>query len=59
VIRLNRDTMYFVGQRFVFNSTPAVTVTLTDNGKRFMSMQVISRGHYVPAVVLHRRRGTR
>jgi hypothetical protein len=48
VIRLNRDTMYS-SAAFDLDAGP-VTVTLPDAGKRFMSMQVISEDHYVPAV---------
>jgi hypothetical protein len=48
VVRLNRDTMYSSGV-FDLDAGP-VTVTLPDPGKRFMSMQVISEDHYVPAV---------
>lgn len=49
VIRLNRDTLYSSG---VFDlDAGAVTVTLPDAGKRFMSMQVINEDHYVPEVV--------
>jgi hypothetical protein len=49
VIRLNRDTMYS-SAAFDLDAGP-VTVTLPDAGKRFMSMQVISEDHYVPAVI--------
>lgn len=48
VIRLNRDTLYSAAV-FDLDAGP-VTVTLPDAGKRFMSMQVISEDHYVPAV---------
>src|ERR1700761_4553639 len=48
VIRLNRDTLYSFGI-FDLDAAP-VTVTMPDAGKRFMSMQVISEDHYVPAV---------
>jgi hypothetical protein len=48
VIRLNRDTIYS-SAAFDLDAGP-VTVTLPDAGKRFMSMQVISEDHYVPAV---------
>lgn len=48
VIRLNPDTMYS-SAAFDLAAGP-VTVTLPDAGKRFMSMQVISEDHYVPAV---------
>lgn len=49
VIRLNRDTLYTFGV-FDLDAGP-VTIVLPDAGKRFMSMQVISEDHYVPAVV--------
>jgi hypothetical protein len=48
IIRLNRDTLYSFGV-FDLDAGP-VTVTMPDAGKRFMSMQVISEDHYVPAV---------
>jgi len=48
VIRLNRDTLYSSAV-FDLDAGP-VTITLPDPGKRFMSMQVISEDHYVPAV---------
>jgi hypothetical protein len=48
VIRLNRDTMYS-SALFDLDAGPA-TVTLPDAGERFLSMQVISQDHYVPAV---------
>ena len=48
VIRLNRDTLYTSGV-FDLNAGP-VTITMPDPGKRFMSLQVISEDHYVPAV---------
>lgn len=48
VIRLNRDTLYSAAV-FDLDAGP-VTITLPDAGKRFMSMQVISEDHYVPAV---------
>ena len=48
VIRLNRDTLYSSG---VFDlDTEPVTITMPDAGKRFMSLQIISEDHYVPAV---------
>ena len=48
VIRSNRDTLYSAG---VFDlDAAAVTVSLPDPGGRFMSMQVITEDHYVPAV---------
>ena len=48
VIRLNRDTMYS-SALFDLDAGPA-KITLPDAGSRFMSMQVISEDHYVPAV---------
>jgi hypothetical protein len=48
VIRLNRDTLYTSGA-FDLHAGP-VTITLPDAGKRFMSAQIISEDHYVPAV---------
>jgi len=48
VIRLNRDTIYSSGV-FDLDAGP-VTITMPNPGKRFMSMQVISEDHYVPAV---------
>lgn len=48
VIRLNRDTIYS-SALFDLEAAP-VTITLPDAGSRFMSMQVISEDHYVPAV---------
>ena len=48
VVRQNRDTLYSAAV-FDLDAGP-VTVTLPDAGKRFMSMQVISEDHYVPAV---------
>ncbi|MGF6173124.1 DUF1254 domain-containing protein [Ensifer sp. 4252] len=48
VIRLNRDTLYSSG---VFDlDAGAVTITMPDAGKRFMSLQVINEDHYVPQV---------
>jgi hypothetical protein len=48
VVRSNRDTLYSAG---VFDlDAAAVTVSLPDPGGRFMSMQVITEDHYVPAV---------
>lgn len=48
VIRMNRDTLY---SSAVFDlDAGAVTITLPDTGKRFMSMQVVNEDHYVPAV---------
>jgi hypothetical protein len=49
VIRLNRDTLY-TSVPFDLAAGP-VTITLPDAGKRFMSMQLISEDHYVPAVI--------
>ena len=48
VIRLNRDTLYSYGV-FDLDAGP-VTITMPDPGKRFMSLQVISEDHDVPAV---------
>jgi len=48
VIRMNRDTLYSSAV-FDLDAGPA-TITMPDPGKRFMSMQVISEDHYVPAV---------
>ncbi len=48
VIRMNRDTLYSSAV-FDLDAGP-VTITMPDAGKRFMSMQVISEDHYVPAV---------
>nr|WP_229166554.1 DUF1254 domain-containing protein [Bradyrhizobium altum] len=48
VIRLNRDTLYTSGV-FDLDAGP-VTITMPDPGKRFMSFQVVSEDHYVPAV---------
>jgi len=48
VIRLNRDTLYTSGV-FDLDAGP-VEVTLPDAGTRFMSLQVVSQDHYVPAV---------
>ncbi|KAA0115797.1 DUF1254 domain-containing protein [Mycolicibacterium sp. P9-22] len=49
VIRQNRDTLYSVGV-FDLDAGP-VTITLPDSAGRFMSLQVITEDHYVPAVV--------
>jgi hypothetical protein len=49
VIRQNRDTLYSAGV-FDLDAGP-VTVTLPDAGGRFMSLQVITEDHYVPAVI--------
>ncbi len=48
VVRSNRDTLYSAGV-FDLDAGP-VTITLPDPGGRFMSMQVITEDHYVPAV---------
>jgi len=48
IIRLNRDTLYSGGV-FDLDAGP-VTLTLPDAGERFMSLQVITGDHYVPAV---------
>ncbi|XSC43939.1 DUF1254 domain-containing protein [Bradyrhizobium sp. RDT10] len=49
VIRANRDTLYSTG---VFDlEASAVTVTLPDPGKRFMSMLVIDEDQYAPETV--------
>jgi hypothetical protein len=48
VIRLNRDTLYSSAV-FDLDAGP-VTITMPDPGKRFMSLQIISEDHYVPAV---------
>ena len=48
VVRSNRDTLYSAG---VFDlDTGPVTISLPDPAGRFMSMQVITEDHYVPAV---------
>ena len=48
VIRSNRDTLYSAG---VFDlDAGSVTISLPDARGRFMSLQVISADHYVPAV---------
>lgn len=49
VIRQNRDTLYS-GAVFDLDAGP-VTITLPDAGTRFLSAQVITEDHYVPAVV--------
>jgi len=49
VIRQNRDTLYSAGV-FDLDAGP-VSVTLPDAGERFMSLQVITEDHYVPAVI--------
>ncbi len=48
VIRLNRDTLYSSAV-FDLDAGP-VTITMPDAGKRFMSLQIVSEDHYVPAV---------
>jgi hypothetical protein len=48
VVRSNRDTLYSAGV-FDLEAGPA-TISLPDPGGRFMSMQVITEDHYVPAV---------
>ncbi|MGC2778110.1 MAG: DUF1254 domain-containing protein [Bradyrhizobium sp.] len=49
VVRMNRDTLYSSG---VFDlDAGALTITLPNAGKRFMSMQVISQDHYTTEVV--------
>jgi hypothetical protein len=48
VVRSNRDTLYSAGV-FDLDAGP-VTISLPDPGGRFMSMQVITEDHYVPAV---------
>src|SRR3954468_3196846 len=49
VIRANRDTLYSAAV-FDLDAGP-VTVTLPDDGDRFMSMQVIDEDHYTHAVI--------
>jgi hypothetical protein len=48
VVRSNRDTLYSAGV-FDLEAGP-VTISLPEPGRRFMSMQVITEDHYVPAV---------
>jgi hypothetical protein len=48
VVRSNRNTLYSAGV-FDLDAGP-LTITLPDPGGRFMSMQVITEDHYVPAV---------
>jgi len=48
VVRSNRDTLYSAGV-FDLEAGP-VTISLPEPGPRFMSMQVITEDHYVPAV---------
>jgi hypothetical protein len=48
VVRMNRDTLY---SSAVFDlDAGSVTITLSDAGKRFMSMQVFDEDEYTPAV---------
>ncbi|MGL5442725.1 MAG: DUF1254 domain-containing protein [[Mycobacterium] stephanolepidis] len=48
VIRQNRDTLY---SSAVFDlDAGSVTISMPDPGQRFMSLQVITEDHYVPAV---------
>lgn len=47
VIRMNRDTLYSSAV-FDLDAGP-VTVTLPDAGGRYMSMQVVSEDHFIPA----------
>lgn len=49
VIRLNRDTLY--SSAVCDLDAGAVTITLPDAGRRFMSLQVIDEDHYVPVVL--------
>lgn len=49
VIRQNRDTLYSAAV-FDLDAGP-VTITLPDSTGRFMSLQIITEDHYVPAVV--------
>ena len=49
VVRMNRDTLYSQG---VFDfEAGALTITLPDTGKRFMSLQVVSEDYYTTEVV--------
>ena len=48
VVRMNRDTIYSFA---IFDLTEPVTITKTDTGKRFQSMQVINEDQYTPMVV--------
>jgi hypothetical protein len=48
VVRSNRDTLYSAGV-FDLDAGP-VTMSLPDPAGRFMSMQLITEDHYVPAV---------
>jgi hypothetical protein len=56
VVRSNRDTLYSAGV-FDLDAGP-VTISLPDPGGRFMSMQVITEDHYVPAVFYGHREHT-
>lgn len=47
VIRMNRDTLYSLG---VVDISKGATVTLPDNGKRYMSLMVINNDGYVNKV---------
>src|ERR1700749_543501 len=48
VIRMNRDTLYSFG---VFDlAAGPVTITLTNAGKRFMSLMILNEDHYVQDV---------
>ena len=47
VIRMNRDTLYSLG---VVNISKGATVTLPENGKRYMSLMVINNEGYVNKV---------
>lgn len=44
IIRMNRDTLYSTG---VVDISKGATVTLPDNGKRYMSLMVINNDGYV------------
>lgn len=48
VVRSNRDTLYSAGV-FDLDAGP-VTISLSDPGSRFMSIQVITEDHHVPGV---------
>lgn len=47
VIRMNRDTLYSIG---VIDISKGATVTLPDNGERYMSLMVINNDGYVNEV---------
>jgi hypothetical protein len=49
VIRMNRDTLYSAIV-LDLDAGPA-TITLSDAGKRFMSMQIINQDQYTPAAI--------